>query len=94
MRLEIVNTCAEEIYLDKVVYGCYGDEGYLYNIHYHVNPENYNGRLQDWNGTIKNGRTVRIGRGLAPAANPHEYYVFATLCAWVLVPKNCHLTLF
>lgn len=58
MCLEIVNICAEEKYLDEVVHGRYGENGYLYNIHYPVNPENFNGRSHDWIGTIKKSKDM------------------------------------
>ena len=58
MCLEIVNICAEEKYLDEVVHGRYGEEGYLYNIHYPVNPENFNGRSHDWIGTLKKSKDM------------------------------------
>lgn len=58
MCLEIVNICAEEKYLDEVVHGRYGEEGYLYNIHYPVNPGNFNGRSHDWIGTIRKSKDM------------------------------------
>ena len=58
MCLEIVNICAEEKYLDEVVHGRYGEEGFLYNIHYPVNPENFNGRSHDWVATLKKSKDM------------------------------------
>lgn len=58
MCLEIVNICVEEKYLDEVVHGRYGEEGYLYNIHYPVNPGNFNGRSHDWIGTIRKSKDM------------------------------------
>ena len=52
MCLEVVNICADEIYLDEKLQGRYGDTGYLYNVHYPVNPENYNGKSNDWIATL------------------------------------------
>lgn len=46
--LEIVNICADDAHLDESEKGRYGESGYLYNIHYPVNPENFNGKSNDW----------------------------------------------
>lgn len=53
MCLEVVNVCGEETYLDEAVQGRYGDTGYLFNIHYPINPENFEGKSHDWIGTLK-----------------------------------------
>lgn len=58
MCLEVVNICVEEKYLDEAAQGRYGEEGYLYNIHYPVNPENFDGRSHDWLGTLKKTRDM------------------------------------
>lgn len=46
--LEVINICAEEEHLDENNQGRYGEKGYLYNVHYPINPENYEGKSQDW----------------------------------------------
>lgn len=56
--LEVVNICADEVHLDELVQGRYGEEGYLYNVHYPVNPENFNGKSHDWIATIKKYRDM------------------------------------
>ena len=48
MCLEVVNICAEENHLDEEIQGRYGENGYLYNVHYPVNPERFNGKSHDW----------------------------------------------
>lgn len=58
MCLEVVNICVEEKYLDEAAQGRYGEEGYLYNIHYPVNPEFFDGRSHDWIGTLKKTRDM------------------------------------
>ena len=45
--LKIVSICMDEAHLDEAVQGRYGTGGYLYNVHYPVNPENYNGKSRD-----------------------------------------------
>ena len=52
MCLEVVNICADEKHLDENVQGRYGDTGYLYNIHYPINPENFPGKSHDWIATL------------------------------------------
>lgn len=51
--LEVVNICIDELHLDEMVQGRYGENGYLYNIHYPVNPENYQGKSHDWVAILK-----------------------------------------
>lgn len=51
--LEVVNICAEEDHLDETLQGRYGETGYLYNVHYPVNPENFHGRSHDWIAVLK-----------------------------------------
>lgn len=47
MCFEIINICMDERYLDEVKQGRYGESGYLYNIHYPVNPEAFEGQSGD-----------------------------------------------
>lgn len=48
MCLEVVNVCIDENHLDENENGRYGADGYLYNIHYPINPEKFNGKSHDW----------------------------------------------
>ncbi len=48
MCLEVVNICADEVHLDEIVQGRYGEKGYIYNVHYPINPENFEGKSHDW----------------------------------------------
>lgn len=54
--LEVVNVHIDEAHLDENVLGRTGDTGILYNIHYPVNPEKYEGTAHDWIGVIKKYR--------------------------------------
>lgn len=40
--LEIVNVMIDENYLNENIQGRYGKQGLIYNIHYPINPENFN----------------------------------------------------
>ena len=51
--LNVLNVCMEEAYLDESVQGRYGDSGYIYNLHYPINPENYNGKSRDSIAVLK-----------------------------------------
>ena len=52
MCLEVVNISVDEVYLDEKSQGRYGDTGYLYNIHYPINPESFNGKSHHWIATL------------------------------------------
>ena len=52
MCLEVINIHADENVLDEKLQGRYGDGGYLYNVHYPINPENFNGKSHDWIATL------------------------------------------
>lgn len=56
--LEVVNICVEEAYLDENKQGRYGDTGYLYNVHYPIDPENFNGKGHDWIAILKKKRDM------------------------------------
>lgn len=58
MCLEVVNICADENHLDETKQGRYGNTGYLYNIHYPVNPENFNGKSHDWVATLNKNKDM------------------------------------
>lgn len=53
MCLEIVNVHIDEKYLDEQLQGRYGETGYLYNVHYPVNPEKFEGKSHDWVAVLK-----------------------------------------
>ena len=48
MCLEVVNICIDEAYLDESRQGRYGESGYLYNVHYPVDPESFTGKASDF----------------------------------------------
>ena len=58
MCLEVVNISVDEVYLDEKSQGRYGDTGYLYNIHYPINPESFNGKSHDWIATLHKKRDM------------------------------------
>ena len=58
MCLEIVNICAEEDCLDETLKGRYGETGYLYNIHYPINPEHFEGKSHDWVAVLKKYKDI------------------------------------
>lgn len=58
MCLEVVNICIDETYLDEKSKGRYGDTGYLYNVHYPINPENFTGKSHDWIATLHKKRDM------------------------------------
>jgi flavin reductase (DIM6/NTAB) family NADH-FMN oxidoreductase RutF len=58
MCLEVVNICIDEKYLNESNHGRYGENGYLYNIHYPVNPEDFNGKSHDWLATLTKSRDM------------------------------------
>lgn len=58
MCLEVINVCADEIHLDEINQGRYGEKGYLYNVHYPINPEKFNGKSHDWIASLKKIRDM------------------------------------
>lgn len=56
--LEITNICMDDSYLDEGQLGRYGDGGYLYNIHYPVNPESFQGKSRDSIAVLKKLRDI------------------------------------
>jgi flavin reductase (DIM6/NTAB) family NADH-FMN oxidoreductase RutF len=58
MCLEIINICADEVHLDEINQGRYGEKGYLYNVHYPINPENFDGKSHDWIASLKKLRDM------------------------------------
>jgi len=47
MCLEVVHVGMDEAHLDEAAQGRYGESGYLYNVHYPVDPETFNGKSRD-----------------------------------------------
>lgn len=58
MCFKVENVCMDEAHLDEGKLGRYGDSGYLYNIHYPVNPEDYHGKAHDYIATLKKHRDM------------------------------------
>lgn len=56
--LEVLSICMDEAHLDETVQGRYGESGYLYNIHYPVNPETYYGKSHDYIAVLKKFRNM------------------------------------
>ena len=56
--IEVVNVCMDEAYLDESVHGRYGENGYIYNLHYPVNPESFSGKAHDYLGVIQKLRDM------------------------------------
>jgi len=47
MCFEITNICMEGSHLDEGQLGRYGESGYLYNIHYPIDPDTFKGKSHD-----------------------------------------------
>ena len=58
MCLEVSNICMSEAHLDESKQGRYGGSGYLYNVHYPVNPETYDGKAHDYIAILKKIRDM------------------------------------
>lgn len=58
MCLEVVNVIVAEEHLDEMAQGRYGDKGYLYNVHYPINPETFTGKSHDWIATLHKFRDM------------------------------------
>lgn len=58
MLLEVVNVCADERYLDENNLGRYGNTGFLYNVHYPINPESFAGKSHDWIAVLMKHRDM------------------------------------
>lgn len=56
--LEVVNIRADEAHLDEETLGRYGETGFLYNIHYPINPENFPGTSHDWIAVLSKHRDM------------------------------------
>jgi len=58
MCLEIVNICADIDHLNEATLGRYGDTGYIYNVHYPIDPETFTGTSHDWIATLTKHRDM------------------------------------
>lgn len=58
MCLEVINVCMDEAHLDEDVLGRYGESGYLYNVHYPVNPDAYKGKAHDYIAILQKFRDM------------------------------------
>jgi flavin reductase (DIM6/NTAB) family NADH-FMN oxidoreductase RutF len=58
MCFEIVNICIDEAYLDESSRGRYGESGYLYNVHYPVDPETFSGKSHDYLAVLRKLRDM------------------------------------
>ena len=58
MCFEVTNICINDAYLDEMAQGRYGENGYLYNVHYPINPESFNGKSHDWIAILQKYRDM------------------------------------
>ena len=58
MCLEVLGIRADELHLDENTRGRYGVDGYLYNVHYPVNPEKFEGKSHDWIAVLQKHRDM------------------------------------
>ena len=58
MCLEVKNICIDEAYLDEAAQGRYGETGYLYNVHYPVNPDQFKGKAHDYLAVLQKLRDM------------------------------------
>jgi len=58
MCFKIVNICIEETHLDEAAQGRYGESGYLYNVHYPINPETFSGKSHDYLAILRKLRDM------------------------------------
>ena len=55
---KILSVCIDEKHLDETVQGRYGESGYLYNVHYPVNPETFKGTASDYIAILQKYRNM------------------------------------
>lgn len=55
---EVINICIDETHLDEQIQGRYGKNGYIYNVHYPVNPENFHGKAHDYIAVLEKLRDM------------------------------------
>ena len=58
MCLEVVGIRADGRHLDESGIGRYGDTGYLYNVHYPVDPDHFSGSSHDWIAVLQKFRDM------------------------------------
>ena len=58
MCFEIVNVCADPDHLNESALGRYGDTGFIYNVHYPIDPETFSGTSHDWIATLNKHRDM------------------------------------
>ena len=58
MCFEVINIWMDETHLDEQTQGRYGKDGYLYNVHYPVNPENFQGKAHDYIAVLQKLRDM------------------------------------
>ena len=56
--LEVKNICIDQAHLDEATQGRYGETGYLYNIHYPVNPDAFKKKAHDYLGVLQKIRDM------------------------------------
>lgn len=56
--LRVKNAAMDEARLDEASLGRYGETGYLYNVHYPVNPETYAGKANDYIAVLRKHRDM------------------------------------
>jgi len=56
--LRVQTICMEEAHLEETALGRYGESGYLYNVHYPVNPESYHGKAHDYLAVLRKIRDM------------------------------------
>lgn len=58
MCFEVTNICIDETYVNEAVQGRYGERGYIYNVHYPVNPKSFNGKSHDYIAILQKFRDM------------------------------------
>jgi flavin reductase (DIM6/NTAB) family NADH-FMN oxidoreductase RutF len=58
VSLEVISVCMDEAHMDEAALGRYGETGYLYNIHYPVNPEKFEGKSHDFIAVLQKLRDM------------------------------------
>jgi flavin reductase (DIM6/NTAB) family NADH-FMN oxidoreductase RutF len=58
MCFDVTNICIDEAHLDEMTQGRYGENGYLYNIHYPVNPDTFAGKSHDYIAILQKFRDM------------------------------------
>ena len=56
--LRVTNVCMDDAHLDEAAQGRYGEDGYLYNVHYPVSPQTYAGKAHDYIAVLRKLRDM------------------------------------